>query len=77
MNNPENDVCIPIDSEWQEKTVHAWQARSVFIMDEGTKNACFWHLHPELVETISDDDGTECCCTMLCPHCNEKAKKKE
>ena len=66
MVDPFYTVDIPINSNWEMKTVQTWKARSFYIKPEADGDDSFWHVHPELVDV---DPETSVSSTMLCPHC--------
>jgi len=71
-HNPNSCVKIPIDDQWNTKTVEIWKAKSVFVQTSANhSSSSYWHLHPELVD--SDADG--CLSTLLCPTCNGRITK--
>jgi len=70
--DPACTVTIPIDDDWNTRTVEIWKAKSVYCW-EGSGSYSYWHLHPELVGR--DDQGRPC--TMVCPICQDKLARKE
>ena len=67
-------VEVPIDEEWNSKTVQLWKLRSCYEGIHASEAGIpeYWHLHPELVDNTSDPT---CETVLICPSCLASLKK--
>ena len=53
------DIVVPVDARMTMRRVKPWKVMSCY---ESTRLRCWFHVHPELVETRDEEEYTRLCC---------------